>query len=87
MKINIMDIKRKNYNGQNSWKNVNDKGSLPKLNKKWMHIYQANILILFDNLTEMMNREFSWGESEIRYHHIKEDKASNAIKWTQIKMS
>lgn len=52
-----------------------------------MHIYQANILILFDNLTEMMNREFSWGEPEIRYHHRKEDKASNAIKWTQIKMS
>lgn len=68
-------------------KNVNDKGSLSKLNKKWMHIYQANIQILFDNLTKMMNKEFSWWEPEIRYHHVKEDKASNAIKWIQIKMS
>lgn len=88
MKFNIMDIKRKHYNGGKFVKkNVNDKGSISKLNKKWMHIYQANILILFDNLTKMMNREFSWGEPEIRYYHIKEDKASNAMKWIEIKMS
>lgn len=70
MKFNIMDIKRKHYNGKIHEKNVNDKGSLTKLNKKWMHIYQANIQILFDNLTKMMNRDFSWREPEIRYHSV-----------------
>lgn len=38
-------------------KNVTDKGSLSNLNKKLMHIYQANTQILLDKLTKL-NRQF-----------------------------